>query len=92
MKDTVLNFAADTPLDWYPVTREVNNVRNEHPDKVKSERTRMKTTETTERVSSHGVEKRAERHKCQRSDSCAREKPRADWKKDLRTCGAGRKS
>ena len=31
MKDTVLNFADDTPLDWYPVSREVNNVRNEHP-------------------------------------------------------------
>ena len=52
----------------------------------------MKTTETTEEVSSHGVEKRVERHKCQRSAPCAREKPRADWKKDLQICGAGRKS
>jgi len=23
MKDTVLNFADDTPLDWYPVSREL---------------------------------------------------------------------
>jgi hypothetical protein len=43
----------------------------------------MKTTETTEEVSSHGVEKHVERHKCQRSAPFAREKPRADWK---RTC------
>ena len=35
LKDTVLNFAADTPLDWYPVSREVNNVRNEHPDLIR---------------------------------------------------------
>jgi putative SOS response-associated peptidase YedK len=34
LKDTVLNFADDTPLDWYPVSREVNNVRNEHPDLI----------------------------------------------------------
>ena len=31
----VLNFADDTPLDWYPVSREVNNVRNEHPDLIR---------------------------------------------------------
>jgi hypothetical protein len=36
--------------------------------------------------------KRAERHKCQRSAPFAREKPRADWKKELQTCGSGRKS
>jgi hypothetical protein len=30
----VLNFTADTPLDWYPVSREMNNVRNEHPDLI----------------------------------------------------------
>jgi putative SOS response-associated peptidase YedK len=35
LKDTVLNFADDTPLDWYPVSREVNNVRNEHPDLIR---------------------------------------------------------
>ena len=35
MKDTVLNLADDTPLDWYPVSREVNNVRNENPDLVR---------------------------------------------------------
>src|ERR1017187_4754910 len=53
---------------------------------------RVKTPETTEEVSSHGVEKRAERHKCQRSAPFAREKRRADWKKDLQTCGEGRES
>ena len=35
LKDTVLNLADDTPLDWYPVSREVNNVRNEHPDLIR---------------------------------------------------------
>ena len=35
MKDTALNFADDTPLDWYPVSREVNNVRNENPDLIR---------------------------------------------------------
>src|ERR1035437_7639495 len=52
----------------------------------------MKTMETTEEVSSRGVEKRAERHKCQRSAPFAREKPRVDGKKDLQIYGAGRKS
>jgi hypothetical protein len=52
----------------------------------------VKTPETTEEVSSHGVEKRAERHKCQRRTPFAREKRRADWKSDLQVCGAGRKS
>jgi putative SOS response-associated peptidase YedK len=35
MKDTMLNFAVDTPLDWYPVSREVNSIRNENPDLVR---------------------------------------------------------
>jgi hypothetical protein len=52
----------------------------------------VKTPETTEEVSSHGVEKRAERHKSQRSAPFAGEKPMSDWKKDLQICGAGRKS
>jgi len=39
--------------------------------------TRMKTPETTEEVSSRGVEKRAERHKGQRSAPFAGEKRRA---------------
>jgi hypothetical protein len=43
----------------------------------------MKTMETTEEVSSRGVEKHAERHKCQRSAPFAREKPRRYWKKGL---------
>jgi hypothetical protein len=43
----------------------------------------MKTMETTEEVSSDGMEKRVERRNWQQIDPCAREKPRADWKKDL---------
>ena len=35
MKDTVLNCADDTPLDWYPVSREVNSGRNESPELVR---------------------------------------------------------
>ena len=35
MKETVLNLADDTLLDWYPVSREVNNVRNESPDLIR---------------------------------------------------------
>jgi len=27
MKDTVLNCAGDMPLDWYPVSHEVNNAQ-----------------------------------------------------------------
>jgi hypothetical protein len=52
----------------------------------------MKTTETTEEVSSRRVEKRAEMHKCQRNAPFAREKWRVDWKKGLQTGGEGRKS
>jgi hypothetical protein len=52
----------------------------------------MKTMETTEDVSSYGVEKRVERHKSQRSAIVVREKPMADWKKDLQIFEAGRKS
>jgi hypothetical protein len=52
----------------------------------------MKTTETTEEVSSDGMEKRVKRHKSQRSAPIAGEKPRVDWKMDLQNCGEGRKS
>jgi hypothetical protein len=52
----------------------------------------VKTTATTEEVSSHGVEKRAERHKCQRSAPFAREKPRTDCKRGLQIYGASGKS
>src|ERR1039458_7187601 len=52
----------------------------------------MKTMETTEEVSSDGMEKRVERRKCQRIAPFAREKLRVDGKKDLQICGAGRKS
>ena len=51
----------------------------------------VKTPETTEEVSSRGVEKRAERHKCQRNASFAREKPRADWKIRLANRWRGKK-
>lgn len=43
----------------------------------------MKTKATTEEVSSYGAEKRAERRNWQQIAPCAREKPRADWKKGL---------
>ena len=45
----------------------------------------MRTGEITEAVSLHGVEKRAERHKCQRTVPCAREKQRAIRKSDLQS-------
>jgi len=52
----------------------------------------VKTPETTEEPSSHGVEKRAERHISQRSAPFAGEKPMTDWKKDAQICGVGIKS
>src|SRR5271155_2810696 len=52
----------------------------------------MKTMATTEAVSSVGMEKRVERHICQRSAPVIREKPMVDWKMDLQYCGTGRKS
>jgi putative SOS response-associated peptidase YedK len=36
LKNTVLNCADDTALDWYTVSREVNNVRNECPNLIHS--------------------------------------------------------
>ncbi len=48
--------------------------------------------ETTEAVSSYGVEKRVEKHECQRSAPFAREKPKVNRKRNLQICGAGRKS
>jgi hypothetical protein len=39
-----------------------------------------------------GVENRVERGKMHRNTSCAREIPRADWKRDLQICGEGRES
>ena len=35
MADAVLNCADDTPLDWYPVSREENSGRNESPELVR---------------------------------------------------------
>ncbi|MGB8368794.1 MAG: hypothetical protein ACLPYZ_03105 [Limisphaerales bacterium] len=43
----------------------------------------MKTMETTEEVSSDGMEKRVERHNWRQIGPCAREKPMADLKKVL---------
>jgi hypothetical protein len=61
------------------------------PDEVKSERTRMKTMETTEEMSSVGMEKRVERRNWRQIDPCAREKPMADWKKVLANLGSGKR-
>jgi hypothetical protein len=52
----------------------------------------VKTPETTEEVSSHPGETGLGGTKRHRNTPCAREKPRADWKRDLQICGAGRKS
>ena len=55
----------------------------------------MKTMETTEEVSSDGMEKRAERLKSERSAPFATEnrgRIGKKIKKDLPTCGAGTKS
>jgi putative SOS response-associated peptidase YedK len=32
---TVLERPDETPLDWYPVSRELNNVRNESADLIR---------------------------------------------------------
>jgi hypothetical protein len=53
------------------------------PDEVKSERTRMKTMETTEEMSSVGMEKRVERRNWRQIAPCAKEKPIADLKNVL---------
>jgi hypothetical protein len=52
----------------------------------------VKTPETTEEVSSDGMEKRVERCKSQRTAPFAREKPMVDLEKSLQLRGAGRKS
>jgi hypothetical protein len=52
----------------------------------------MKTTTSTEDVSSDGMEKCVKRRNWRQIVTCAREKPRVDWKKSLQICGAGRKS
>ena len=52
----------------------------------------MKTVETTEEVSSDGMEKCVERRNWRQIAPCAREKPGTDWKKTLQIYGAGRKS
>jgi hypothetical protein len=62
-----------------------------YPDEGKVEGTRMKTTETTEEVSSHPEGKGIGSAKSHRNTPCVRENPRADRKKDLQICGAGRK-
>jgi hypothetical protein len=43
----------------------------------------MKTMETTEEVSSDGMEKPVERPNWRQIAPCAREKPEVDWKKSL---------
>lgn len=51
----------------------------------------MKTTETTEEVSSHGVEKRVERHKVKEARLCQK-KTEGGLEKDLQICGEERES
>jgi len=50
----------------------------------------MKTTATTEAVSSPPGENEHLRQKWRRNASCARQKPVVDWKNDLQIEGAGR--
>jgi hypothetical protein len=50
----------------------------------------MKTMETTEEVSSRGVEKCAERHKWQRNVPLPAKNRGRTGKKDLQNCGGGR--
>jgi hypothetical protein len=52
----------------------------------------MKTTATTEAVSSPPEEKGFGSTKWRQNTSCAGQKPRADWKNVLQIRGAGRKS
>jgi hypothetical protein len=52
----------------------------------------VKTTETTEEVSSHPGEKGHWSQKRHRNTPCAVEKQRVNWKKDLQICGPGKKS
>jgi hypothetical protein len=52
----------------------------------------VKTPENTEEVSFHPAENRLGRTERHRNTPSDREKPRADWKKGLQICGAGRKS
>ena len=52
----------------------------------------MKTTATTEAVSSQAEETRHWSQNCQRNTACAGQKPVVDWKNGLQIQGAGRKS
>jgi hypothetical protein len=52
----------------------------------------MKTTATTEAVSSPPGEKWHGSQQWRQTTSCAGHKPRSDWKNDLQIQGAGRKS
>jgi hypothetical protein len=52
----------------------------------------MKTTATTEAVSSPPEENEHWNTKWRRTTLCAKKKPVVDWKNDLQIQGAGRKS
>jgi len=52
----------------------------------------MKTTATTKAVSSPPEENEQWHTKWRRNTTCAGQKLKADWKKDLHNLGAGRKS
>jgi len=58
----------------------------------KSERNHMKTTATTEAVSSPPGENEHWNTKWRQTTSCAGQKPVVDWENDLQIQGAGRKS
>jgi hypothetical protein len=52
----------------------------------------MKTTATTEAVSSPPEENELWNTKWRQTTACAKQKPRADWKNDLQTYEESRKS
>src|ERR1019366_876223 len=72
--------------DW---TAEITNSSNRMR---KSGRNHMKTTATTEEVSSPPEEKWHWSQQWRQNTSHARQKPRADWKNDLQTYEESRKS
>jgi hypothetical protein len=75
----------DFGTDWTAEITSRNRVR-------KSGRNHMKTTATTEAVSSPPGEKWHGSQQWRQTTSCAGQKPRSDWKNDLPIQGAGRKS
>src|SRR5208283_3774364 len=76
----------DFGTDWtVEITSSSNRMR-------KSGRNHMKTTATTEAVSSPPEENEFWNTNRRRNTTCAGQKPRSDWKNDLQTYEEGRKS